>query len=218
MKRKLHVYWARPSLLAVLLLPLLFVIGAGSSGSALATSAAGLDVTYPQSAPTAPRGDPRRVALGAVAVSTAAIDPILGAQPYLHAIPFGATIASVGARHAVDPLLIASVAEAESSFRVDAVSPKGALGLMQVMPFHIDSGMEPFDPEVNLELGAALLAELSVRFDGRLDLALAAYHAGPGAVDRYRGVPPYSSTQRYVTRVLEIYLEHYAQLVGESYG
>lgn len=216
MRPSSRTFWTRPSLLGVLLLPTLVVVGAGSSGSALATSTATLAVAPPPPAIAAPQGGARRVSLGVAAVSTAAIDPLLGAQPYLHTIPFGSAIATVGERYAVDPLLIASVVEAESSFRADAVSPKGALGLMQVMPFHIDSDVEPFDPAVNLELGAALLAELSARFDGRLDLALAGYHAGPGAVNRYRGVPPYASTQRYVARVLEIYLEHYARLAGES--
>lgn len=216
MKRMLRTFWTRSSLLGVVLMPTLLVVGAGSSGSALVSPDAA--VAVPHSGLAVARGKARQRVLGVVDVSIPAIDPLLGAQPYLSAMPFGATIASVGARYAVDPLLIASVVEAESSFRVDAVSPKGALGLMQVMPVHIESGIEPLDPEVNLELGAALLADLSVRFDGRLDLALAAYHAGPGAVDRYRGVPPYTSTQRYVARVLEIYLEHYAQLTGENRG
>jgi peptidoglycan DL-endopeptidase CwlO len=146
----------------------------------------------------------------------ASFDLPLGTQQYLHRIPFGELIESAGERHGVDPLLIAAVAEAESNFRVDAVSPKGALGLMQLMPVHVDSGVEPFDPAANLELGAALLANLSTRFEGELDLALAAYHAGPGAVDRFGGVPPYRSTERYIERVLEIYLEHYSQIVNGS--
>jgi soluble lytic murein transglycosylase-like protein len=207
MRRRLRTLWTRPSLLGVLLLPTVVAIGAGNSGSALATPT----VADVPSRTTNP-------APAAFAVATPAIDPLLGVQPYLHEIPFGATIASVGERYDVDPLLIAAVVEAESSFRADAVSPRGALGLMQVMPVHLGDEVEPFDPEVNLELGAALLAELSARYDGRLDLALAAYHAGPGAVARHRGVPPYAATQRYVARVLEIYLEHYAELVGERSG
>lgn len=209
MVRQLRVFWTRCSLLGVVLLPLLLVVGAGSSGSALENASAG------DRNALSPRLTARPVNDGFLR-GPASIDPILSAQQYVHGIPFGETIADVGARYEVDPLLIASVAEAESSFRVDAVSPKGALGLMQVMPYHVEDGVEPFDPAVNLELGTELLAELSSRYGGRLDLALAAYHAGPGAVERYRGVPPYASTQRYVERVLEIYLDHYAQLVGES--
>lgn len=205
----LRSYCIRPSVLGILLLPTVFVIGAGSSGSALETSTAQDTVTTSLQSAFSQHGVRRLRPAGA-------IDPILAAQRHLQAIPFGETIASVAARYDVDPLLIASVAEAESSFRVNAVSPKGALGLMQVMPFHVDEGVEAFDPEVNLELGTELLAELSTRFEGRLDLALAAYHAGPGAVDRYRGIPPYASTQHYVERVLEIYLDHYTQLAGGS--
>jgi len=137
----------------------------------------------------------------------------LPAQDPVRDLPFGELIESTAERHGLDPLLVASVVEAESSFRVDAVSPRGALGLMQVMPFHVGEGIEPLDPHVNLDLGAAYLAELEERFDGRIDLVLAAYHAGPGAVERYRGVPPYSSTRSYVARVLAIYLEHYSQIV-----
>lgn len=213
---RIHWFWTRPSVLGVLLLPMLVVVGAGSSSSALETSPAALDSAAQPVAGAPLRAPSSPLRAARAAITPPATDSLLFEQRYLRDIPFGATIAAVGARYDVDPLLIASVAEAESSFRVDAVSPKGALGLMQVMPFHIDDDVEPFDPEVNLELGASLLAELSARFDGRLDLALAAYHAGPGAVERYHGVPPYASTQRYVERVLEIYLEHYAELAGES--
>lgn len=218
MKRLFLTSAARPSLLAAILLPTLVIASASSSTLASVPDDAGsrlarrdrLGAAEPFAGP-APVTDSTALALPAVR-----LDLPLGAQRYLHEIPFGTTIEEVGNRHAVDPLLIAAVAEAESSFRVDAVSPKGALGLMQLMPVHVVGGVEPFDPESNLELGAALLAELSARFDGRLELALAAYHAGPGAVERFGGVPPYRSTERYVERVLEIYLEHYTQIVAGS--
>jgi soluble lytic murein transglycosylase-like protein len=216
MKRLFLTSVARPSLLAAMLLPTLLI--AGSSRETQASVGA----LFRHPAPSAvglgalSLDDATLAELAAAGADDALSAPPLGAQRYLHEIPFGATIEEVGHRHGVDPLLIAAVAEAESNFRVDAVSPKGALGLMQVMPMHVDDGVEPFDPEVNLELGAALLAELTSRFDGRLELALAAYHAGPGAVQRFGGVPPYRSTERYVERVLEIYLEHYSQIVSES--
>lgn len=218
MKRLFLNSAARPSLFAAILLPTLVIASGSSSTLASVTDDAGsplarrdrLAAAEPFAAP-APAADSTPLAPSAVA-----LDLPLGAQRYLHEIPFGTTIEEVGNRHDVDPLLIAAVAEAESNFRVDAISPKGALGLMQLMPVHVETGVEPFDPQVNLELGAALLAELSVRFDGRLELALAAYHAGPGAVERFGGVPPYRSTERYVERVLEIYLEHYTQIVAGS--
>lgn len=210
MKRLLLASWARPSLLAAILLPTLAIASAGRSTLA---SVRGLADPYP-AAEIGPSSD---LAMPPIEVPGASgFDAPLGAQSYLHGIPFGELIESAAERHGVDPLLVAAVAEAESSFRVDAVSPKGALGLMQLMPVYVDAGVEPFDPAANLELGAALLAELTSRFDGDLQLALAAYHAGPGAVDRFRGMPPYRSTERYVERVLEIYLEHYSQIVGEG--
>lgn len=134
------------------------------------------------------------------------------ADRYLQSLPFGSQIGAAARAHRVDGLLIASVVEAESSFRPDAVSPAGALGLMQLMPFHLDGVETPLDPVTNLNLGARYLAGLERRFGGDLELALAAYHAGPGAVERWGGVPPYSSTQLYVGRVLDRYREHRVSL------
>lgn len=131
---------------------------------------------------------------------------------YLARLPFGPQMTTVARSHRVDGLLLAAVVEAESSFRRDAVSEKGALGLMQLMPPHFEEGSDPFDPAVNLDHGARLLAGLERQFDGDLTLALAAYHAGPGAVARWGGVPPYRDTRRYVERVLAIYQEHHENL------
>ncbi len=135
---------------------------------------------------------------------------------YLTSLPFGAQIRDAARRASLDGLLIASVVEAESSFRSDAISSKGAMGLMQLMPLHFEEGQEPFDPELNLRLGTRYLAELKQRFDGDLELALAAYHAGPGAVERWGGVPPYQETHRYVGRVLSLYERHRAYLAARG--
>ena len=100
----------------------------------------------------------------------------------------GREIGGAAKRYNVDSLLLASIVEAESSFRPDAVSEKGALGLMQLMPLHFpasDSALEqpdPLDPTVNLDFGARYLRDLRKRYDGDLELALAAYHAGPGTI------------------------------------
>ncbi len=139
-------------------------------------------------------------------------------ERYLHALPFGPQIRSAARRHRLDSLLLASVVEAESSFRPDAVSPKGALGLMQLMPFHFDLGQEPFDPSVNLAVGAEYLAQLERRYGGDLELALAAYHAGPGTIDRFGGLPPYRETRIYVGRVLELYREHQSSVAARVLG
>jgi soluble lytic murein transglycosylase-like protein len=139
-------------------------------------------------------------------------------QEYLLSLPFGREIGRAADAHRVDRLLLASVVEAESSFRADAVSPKGALGLMQLLPLHFAEGARPFDPVVNLATGAQYLASLERRFGGDLELALAAYHAGPGTVERYGGLPPYRETRVYVGRVLERWREHRASAGAAQRG
>jgi soluble lytic murein transglycosylase-like protein len=98
--------------------------------------------------------------------------------------------------------LVRSVMKTESGFQPNAVSPKGAIGLMQLMPGTAQTlGADPNDPLQNLEAGARYLRDLLVRYDGGLWHALAAYNAGPGAVDKYKGVPPYAETIRYINRI-----------------
>ena len=111
----------------------------------------------------------------------------------------------VARRHGLDPRLVLAVASVESGFRSDAVSPKGAQGLMQLMPATAASlgVVDPLDPETNLEGGTRYLAELIALYDGDLTKALAAYNAGPGAVKRHGGVPPYRETRAYLKKVLE---------------
>ncbi len=113
-------------------------------------------------------------------------------------------IRHVAARHRVDANLIKAVIRVESDFSPHAVSPKGALGLMQLMPgtARRHQVRRVFDPTANVEGGTKHLRYLLDRYRGNLKLALAAYNAGEGAVDRYRGVPPYRETQDYVRRVL----------------
>jgi soluble lytic murein transglycosylase-like protein len=137
-----------------------------------------------------------------------AVDLRAVTDSYLLSLPFGSEIRRAARTHRVDGLLVASIVEAESSFRPDAVSPKGALGLMQLMPFHFGELDEPFDPKINLDRGTAFLATLERRYEGDVRLTVAAYHAGPGAVSRWGGVPPYESTRLYVGRVLDRYEEH----------
>lgn len=129
-------------------------------------------------------------------------------EAYVSSLPFGRQIDDAARRHEIDVLLLASVVEAESSFRPDAISSKGALGLMQLLPLHFAEDQEPFDPAQNLELGARYLGSLRARYDGDVALALAAYHAGPGTIDRFGGAPPWRETRLYVDRVLALYREH----------
>jgi len=108
-------------------------------------------------------------------------------------------------RHSLDPDLVRAVVAVESGFRPDAVSPKGAQGLMQLMPYTARAlGVkDTFDPAANLDGGTRYLRALIKRYDGDVTRALAAYNAGEGAVARHGGVPPYPETLAYVRRVLE---------------
>ncbi len=119
--------------------------------------------------------------------------------------------------HAVDPALVYSVAAAESAFNAEAVSHKGALGLMQIMPgtaarygvtgYSLDTGRHNvLEPKVNAQVGSRYLADLLRMFGGDATLAVAAYNAGEGAVSKYGNrVPPYPETQKYVERVMGYY-------------
>jgi len=107
-------------------------------------------------------------------------------------------------RWGLPPEFVASVAAAESGYRTDAVSRKGALGLMQLMPATAELlGANPNDAAENADAGARYLRELLLKYGYSAPLALAAYNAGPGAVDRYGGIPPYPETRHYVQRVLQ---------------
>jgi len=113
-------------------------------------------------------------------------------------------IAAAAARHRVDPDLLLALAQVESGLRPDAVSPSGARGVMQLMP---DTARrfalaDPFDPWGSADAGARYLREQLDRFDGDIALALAAYNAGPAAVARFGGIPPYRETRAFVSRVL----------------
>jgi soluble lytic murein transglycosylase-like protein len=113
-------------------------------------------------------------------------------------------------RNGLRPEFVRSVAAVESNFQPNAVSPKGALGLMQLMPGTAASlGANAKDPAQNADAGARYLRQLLLRYKDSPDqvrMALAAYNAGPGAVDRYKNIPPYRETAAYVEKVLKNYL------------
>lgn len=113
-------------------------------------------------------------------------------------------------RSGIPPGLVDAVIQAESSYNPAVVSPKGAKGLMQLMPETAGAlGVaDPFSPEENINAGVGLLKSLLEKYDGDYKKALAAYNAGEGAVDKNGGVPPYDETREYVNRVINLYLRN----------
>jgi soluble lytic murein transglycosylase-like protein len=116
-------------------------------------------------------------------------------------------IEEAAARHNVDPNLVRAVVKVESNFNPNAVSRKGAMGLMQLMPAtaHQLNVKNPFDPQQNIDAGVRHLKQLLESYDGDINLTLAAYNAGAGAVARSSGVPHYAETQKYVRRITNLY-------------
>jgi Transglycosylase SLT domain len=116
-------------------------------------------------------------------------------------------IDQAAARHNVDPSLVRSVVKVESNFNPNAVSRKGAMGLMQLMPSTARSlnVSNPFDPAQNVDAGVRHLRKLLDNYNGDVSLSLAAYNAGAGAVARSAGIPHYKETQNYVRRITNLY-------------
>ena len=119
-------------------------------------------------------------------------------------------ISDASERYGVSFPLLKAIIKAESDFDPFAVSKKGATGLMQIMPQNFELlGLEdPFDPWQNINAGARYFKQMYDRFKGKLALSLAAYNAGPTAVDRYNTIPPYEETEEYVRRVLKYYYNY----------
>jgi Transglycosylase SLT domain len=130
----------------------------------------------------------------------AIVDPAL-----MERTPYGEIIASMSEAHGVDPLLVRALIQVESNYRPKAKSIKGAMGLMQLMPATAREYQvrNPYDPTANISAGVKHLKSLIDRM-GAVELALAAYNAGEGAVKKFNGIPPYRETRNYVSRILAI--------------
>jgi len=138
--------------------------------------------------------------------SRAVTEPVDQDETLLDGTPYGEIIAAASQAHGVNPMLVRALIQVESKFRPTARSRKGAMGLMQLMPstareYNVSN---PFEPKANIEAGIKHLKTLIDRFGSSIELALAAYNAGPGAVEKFNGVPPYRETRNYVTRILAL--------------
>ena len=129
---------------------------------------------------------------------------------WYHSKKYDELITEASERFGVSFPLLKAIIKAESDFDAQAVSKKGAMGLMQIMPqnFKLLGLKDPFDPTQNINAGARYFRQLYDRFNGKLALSLAAYNAGPTAVDRYKTIPPYEETEEYVRRVLKFYYNY----------
>ena len=120
---------------------------------------------------------------------------------------FDRIIREAARRHGLSEPLIKAIIKAESNFNPRAASKKGAKGLMQIMPknFNALNIHNPFNPRENIMGGTKYFKEMHTRYKGKLPLALAAYNAGPQAVDKYKKIPPYRETRNYVKRVMKYF-------------
>lgn len=182
--------------------------GPGAATSAPGESGAGsgfgeqLSAATAASAPTG-QGASASAASGS-AVPGASPTATTSGTPVNPAVPFAAQINAAGAANGIDPSLLAGLIKAESNFQPGVGSGAGAQGLTELMPGTARSVgvVDPHNPTESIEGGARVLREALEKFGGSVELALAAYNAGAGAVEQYNGIPPYPETQAYVPRVL----------------
>lgn len=147
-----------------------------------------------------PEPKPEQTTTPALTADAGLVDPAL-----LEKTPYGEIIAAMSEAHGVNPMLVRALIQVESNYKAKARSHKGAMGLMQLMPStaRAYNVRNPYDPKANIAAGVRHLKSLLDRL-GAVDLALAAYNAGEGAVKKFNGVPPYRETRNYVTRILSL--------------
>jgi membrane-bound lytic murein transglycosylase B len=146
-----------------------------------------------------PYPEPEAAASSALEAAATAIDPAV-----LEKTPYGDIIASMSEAHGVDPMLVRALIQVESNYRARAKSHKGAMGLMQLMPATAREYQlrNPYDPKANIAAGVKHLKGLIDKWG--VELALAAYNAGEGAVKKFNGIPPYRETRSYVSKILSL--------------
>jgi len=191
--------WRNAATGALLCALLLLAAAAGHAGGRIYTFVDSRGVTYFSNVPN----DPRYVAIPRPRRHP---EPSRSAPQY---VGYDGLILLTALEHDVPPALVKAVIAAESLFDTDAVSRKGAQGLMQLMPSTASKlGVaDPFSADQNVRGGVRYLREMLDRY-GDMQRALAAYNAGPTAVDRYHGVPPYPETRAYVQRVMTYYRDY----------
>lgn len=136
----------------------------------------------------------------------AEISPEIATSSYSTPEVVSQKVNSTATAHGVDPKLAQAIAIAESGLNQNDISDAGAIGVMQLMPATaVELGVDPYDEDENIEGGVRFLSQMLEKFGGDVELAVAAYNAGPGAVEKFGGVPPYDETQAYVQRVMSLY-------------
>lgn len=154
------------------------------------------------------KGQTGQTTIGSTKIGSQPVDPTAGVPAVSSYESVDKAIEEAANRHGVDPNLVRAVVKVESNFNPHAVSRKGAVGLMQLMPSTAKSLSvgNAFDPHQNVDAGVRHLKSLLDNYNGNVELSLAAYNAGSGAVNRNRGIPPYRETRDYVRKITDLYL------------
>lgn len=182
----------------------LFLTSDGSSFVDIATAEI-VQIEHDSSPPPTPEQAPETLAAAPAPVGSSPVAPAPAAStPKASPVDVTQVVSAASDRYRLDPDLVNSVIRQESGFKIHAVSPKGAQGLMQLMPGTASKLGVPnaFDPEANVDGGTRYLRELLERYNFDLIKALAAYNAGPQRVEQYGGVPPYLETRKYVASIV----------------